>query len=282
VTGTPGPGHEGRLTLEAVAEQLGLHYMTVYRHVRLGRLPAERLKGRWWVRPEDLGRVRPATGASRRGRTGRRWADRSRRLQDRLLVGDSLGSWAVIEEGLSAGIAPTDVYLKLLAPALRRIGDLWASGQIGVDAEHRATATAVRIAGRVGPLFARPGPLLRGVVVLGGAPGDPHQLPVTMVADVMRGARLQVVDLGANVPKPSFLDAGRATSDLRVFAVSLSVSADAPATASLVRALHRAHPGVPVVAGGPALDTRAGATDLGADAWAPDAVAAARLLSSKA
>ena len=45
------------LTLPQVADKLGLHYMTVYRYVRTGRLPAKRVRGTWQVDPADLAHV---------------------------------------------------------------------------------------------------------------------------------------------------------------------------------------------------------------------------------
>ncbi len=48
-----------RLTLQQAADQLGVHYMTAYRYVRTGRLPAVRQGGAWRINPTDLDRVRP-------------------------------------------------------------------------------------------------------------------------------------------------------------------------------------------------------------------------------
>ena len=42
------------LTLDEVASALGVHYMTVYKYVRTGRLPARRLAGRWRVSALDV------------------------------------------------------------------------------------------------------------------------------------------------------------------------------------------------------------------------------------
>ena len=46
-------------TLHEAAERLGVHYMTVYRRVRLGVLPARKVDGSWWVDPADLAARRP-------------------------------------------------------------------------------------------------------------------------------------------------------------------------------------------------------------------------------
>ncbi|MET0148370.1 MAG: helix-turn-helix domain-containing protein, partial [Acidimicrobiales bacterium] len=38
------------LTLQEAAERAGVHYLTVYRWVRTGRLPATKAEGTWAVR----------------------------------------------------------------------------------------------------------------------------------------------------------------------------------------------------------------------------------------
>ena len=50
-----------------------------------------------------------------------------------------------------------EVHLDLLAGSLRTIGERWASGELSVADEHRASTVASRIIGRLGPLFAQRG-----------------------------------------------------------------------------------------------------------------------------
>ncbi len=54
----------GLVTLHEAAERLGVHYMTAYRRVRMGMLPAGRSAGRG-------GSTRPISTAGRGGRDGR-------------------------------------------------------------------------------------------------------------------------------------------------------------------------------------------------------------------
>jgi methanogenic corrinoid protein MtbC1 len=279
VTGSDAPGDDDLLTLEAAAHRIGVHYMTAYRYVRLGRLHAIQRRGRWWVSVQEVDRF-VGTPSDPPGRHGLRWGSRRQRLVARLLAGDGPGGWAIVEQALAAGAPPPDLYLELLAPALREIGEQWATGRTSIDEEHRATSVAVRIVGRLAPHFARPGRTRRGAVLLGGAPGDPHQLPVAMVADVLRSEGLVVVDLGANVPTQSLLDAAAGIPDLRVVGISVSADSAMEEGARSIAAVKRRVPGVAVLAGGPALPTAAHAMDLGADVWAPDAAAAAAQLAA--
>jgi MerR family transcriptional regulator, light-induced transcriptional regulator len=272
---------EGRIGLDEAARRAGLHYMTVYRHVRTGRLPALQRGGRWWVMPTDLARLtvrQPAGPGARPLRDG----DGRRRLLGRLVAADYGGAWALVEERLARGASPADVYLRLLGPALHEIGERWAAGDLSVEAEHRASAVALRLVGRLAPRFAPRGTPRRGTVVMGGAPGDPHLLPVAMAVDLLRARHLRVVDLGANVPTASFCDAAAAAPDLRAVGVSLSDGKRAGAAASALRAVRRSHPGVLLLAGGPAVPDADAALALGADDWAPDGLAFADLLADAA
>ena len=186
---------ERMLALTQVADRLGVHYMTAYRYVRLGVLPGAKREGMWWVSERAVeglrSRARPPT---RRG--GGRWSER---LEGCLVAGDGAGAWRLVEGLLAAGHDPTALYVDVLAPALRSLGERWAAGEIDVGEEHKATSVATRIIGSLGPRFRGPG-RRRGTVVIGTPPGEQHALPVAMVADVLRAARFDVVELGCYVP----------------------------------------------------------------------------------
>lgn len=50
------PEHAHLMTLREVAKYLGLHYLTVYRLIQEGKIPAARLGGRWRFKKEILDR----------------------------------------------------------------------------------------------------------------------------------------------------------------------------------------------------------------------------------
>ena len=187
-----------RISLHEAAHRLGVHYMTAYRYVRTGRLPAERDGTRWIVDPADLDRMR-APGPVRRG-TGSVRSEGSAKLVTRMVAGDEAGAWSTVEAALASSLEPADVYYELLVPALRAIGTGWENGDLSIADEHGATAVAQRIIGRLGPRFTRRG-RKRGSVVLGAAPGDDHSIPCSIVADLLRQARFEVLDLGATSPR---------------------------------------------------------------------------------
>ena len=284
------------LTLQEAADELGLHYMTVYRYVRTGRLPAERIGSEWRIDAADVADIararssgaRPVGGAKARGvsagigaaSVGPRGADHVGRLVARLLVGDEPGAWAVVQAALANGIEPDDLYLHVMGPAMREIGDRWSDGRASVAQEHLASAVMQRICGRLGPLFSRPG-RTRGTVVLGGPAGEHHALPSVMFGDLLRGCRLSVSQLGADTPVSSFVEAARRADRLVGVAIGCTTSGNEAAVAETVQALHEA--GIsPVVVGGRAVESAAAAERLGADVWAPDGEAGLRLFGDLA
>ncbi|HWE54002.1 MAG TPA: cobalamin-dependent protein [Acidimicrobiales bacterium] len=273
------------LTIQEAATRLGLHYMTVYRYVRIGRLPAEYRDGRWHIAAHDLESVkkrpagRPAmptatNGAAKRRRPAAGVA--ATRMYDRLLAGDGPGAWLLVENALLAG-GPSDVYVQILGPALKAIGDSWEAGRITVADEHRATVLALGIIGRLGPLFTRRGRHRPGCVLLAGAQGDPHAIPLIMVGDLLRANGFQVVQLGADVPLETLL-ASVVANRPAVVGISASTAQAAKQAAEAVAALHDLVGDMPVIVGGPAVTSQAQATELGADGWAADATRAVELI----
>ncbi len=257
------------ISLKEAAEQLDVHYMTAYRYVRNGRLAAHKSGAEWRVRTDDVDQfivdastpVDPSAPRRANHRTG---------LEARLVAGDEPGAWGVIESAMASGAEPTEVLVDLLAPSLRSIGERWSSGELTVADEHRASAVAHRLIGRIGPRFARRG-RKRGHVVVGAAPTDRHALPSAMLADLLRGNGFDVTDLGADTPSESFVEAAKAAQQLVVVAISVT-SDDGLSTAKrTVDAVRLAlGPGVPILVGGGAVRDEAHATSLGSDAFAPD------------
>ncbi len=252
------------MTLPEAAEHLGVHYMTVYRYVRLGRLPATRHGSEWRVRLADVENLRAAPGASRRG-PHRGDADRTG-LEQRMVAGDASGVWRLVETRLSGGSDPAGVLTELLVPVLRSIGDRWAAGELSVGDEHRATAVAYRLIGRLGLQFGRRG-RTRGTVVLAAPSGDLHALPVTIVADLLRWRGFDVVDLGANTPGEAIGEAAvRANRLIAVGIVSTTSGLDAKVAAA-VAAVRAVVPDTPILLGGAAIRSQTHAHKLGGDIW---------------
>ena len=257
------------LTLRECAERLGVHYMTAYRYVRTGILPAVKEGTEWRVQAADVEAFRSAPPAA----AVKGSADWSRRLRDRMTAGDERGSWMVIEAAMASGLAPVRIYLDVIAPALRSIGQDWERGEATIAQEHRASAVAHRLIGRLGSRFAARG-RPRGRIVVGTPPGERHRLPLAMLADILRSSGFEVIDLGSDVPVESFVEAVEEAAPL---AVGISVIGEAalPAAAAVAAAVKQSAP-VRVLFGGPAVGGDDHARELGGDGYAADGEAAVR------
>jgi excisionase family DNA binding protein len=251
------------LTLKETAERLGVHYMTAYKYVRHGKLPATKVGGEWRVAEADLEAMLSSAAIPRsKGDT-----DWSGRLEDRLLAGDEAGAWAVVEAALASGFTPEQIHVDLLTIALRSIGQAWHDGEISIAEEHRATAAAYKIVGRLGNRFARRG-RRRGRIIIGTPPGERHGLAIAIVADLLRGEGWEVFDLGPDIPIDEFVAAVEKAAPVSAVAIGVTNSSLLGRVEDLITSL-RASTTSPIVVGGSAIDAETAAM-VGADGWASD------------
>ena len=246
----------GECTLTEAAERLGVHYMTAYRYVRTGRLAAEKRGGQWML---DVAEVEQFGHPDRQDRSRARVLPSQ--LEARLLAGDENGAIQLVEGAMGSGADPEEVYLDLLAPALAQIGDRWAAGEITVADEHVASATAMRVIGRIGPRLAKRG-RTRGVVVVAGVAGDHHTLPSALLRDLLRSNGFDAQDLGANSPADSIVERARSISDLIAIGLAAThTDNDENIRASIASLDHALD--VPIVLGGAAIRDESHAHSLG-------------------
>jgi excisionase family DNA binding protein len=241
------------VNLKQAASMLGVHYMTVYRYVRQGRLNARREGTEWRV---SVVAIESLKGSSTRspGETKELRADVhwNERLEVCLLAGDETSAWAVIENALASGHSATYCYLDIIASALASIGEAWASDTIDVAEQHLATAVAIRLVARLGARFRRPG-RSRGTVVFGAPPGELHILPIAIVADLVRLQGYDVLELGADVPIEAFVASTLRTPRLICVGVGITRPELLDSAQSVVDAVREIDATVPIVVGGLAI-----------------------------
>ena len=253
------------LTLLEAAEELGVHYMTVYRYVRTGRLPATRVGGIWHVAPGDLALVRRGgAGASSPRPTG--LTPTRSQLQARLVAGDEAGAWNLLEAALASDMSAEDVLLELVAPTMRSIGLRWERGQLSIADEHRASTVAARLISRLGARFARRG-VKRGVVVLAAPSGELHAAPVAIAANLLRWAGFEVVELGPNTPADALAETVAREPGLLAVGIACTTDAARRPAQRAIATVRRSSPDVPILLGGAAISDAEHARKLGADVF---------------
>ncbi|QEN12131.1 cobalamin B12-binding domain-containing protein [Mycolicibacterium sp. ELW1] len=203
-------------------------------------------------------------------------AETQERLWGAALAGDEYAAVAVVFAALDAGMAPEEVLLDVIAPVQYRVGTEWAANRISVTEEHCATAINDRVIGALAHHPSSRSPATTGRVTVACVDGEWHALPARLLAEVLRIRGWQVDFLGAQVPTPHLVAHLHRTGPDAV-ALSCSIPSRLPVAHAAITACQAA--GVPVLVGGAAFgpDGRYG-RQLGADAWAADARAAAETL----
>ena len=254
------------VSLHDVAEMLDVHYMTVYRYVRQGQLPATKVGRSWYVKPSDLELFRDAkVHASEVSEGGRKVAPWAERLEAQLIQGDQRGAAEIMEAVLRSGHDLYFLYLQVLSPAMGAIGAKWAAGNLEIFVEHRASNIALRLIGQFGPRFARRG-VSKGTVVLGSPADEMHTLSTSMVADLIRLEGWNVSDVGANMPAEAFAEAIRQGEDVVAVCIGVTMPGSLPAAQATIGAIRKVVPrDLPILVGGAGVASDEIARDLGAD-----------------
>lgn len=199
------------------------------------------------------------------------------RLWTAVARGDEAAAREVVADALAAGVHRESVLIDVIGAVQRRVGVEWAAGRLTVAQEHAATAINDRAIAAL-PVHPRPAGARPGHVTVACVDGEWHALPARLLAEVLALRGFQVDFLGAHVPGPHLIAHLHRTAPDAV-ALSSSVATRLPTAHATITACQAA--GVPVIVGGAAFgqDGRY-ARLLGAEAWAPDARAAAdRLLN---
>lgn len=197
-------------------------------------------------------------------------------LMGRLDARDRDGAIDLLRRLRTQGATPDQVITDFLAPAQRRVGELWQTDAWSVAQEHAATGIVdialaeLELTNDVLPS--------RGRVVVTCAEGEWHALPARMLAEQLRRLAWSVTFLGSSTPA---VHLGRLLRSVEVVAVAVSCSMPIFLFGAQ-RSIDAAHrEGLPVVAGGAGFgcdDKRARV--LGADGWAPTARIADEHLSA--
>ena len=257
------------LTLHEVAEMLGVHYMTVYRYVHEGHLPATKNGHGWVVQASDVRDFRyGANQAVSPVDGGKKAAPWSARMLALLIEGNERGVVKLMESVLRSGNDLYFVYLDVLAPAMNAIGMKWSAGEIDVFIEHRASGIASRSAALIGARFSKRG-VHKGTVLIGSPKGEHHVLGSQLLGDLISMEGWKVDNLGGDVPAESFASAAMQISDVVAVCIASTMTESLPAMSKSLSKIKKAsNSSISCFAGGAAVLDLEHAKKLGADYWA--------------
>jgi MerR family transcriptional regulator, light-induced transcriptional regulator len=237
------------MELREAADVLGVHYQTAYAWVRQGSLPARKQGRGYEVEDADvraLAAARSAGSRPAREVAVRDWPAQADQLYAAIADGEETRArhWLV---RLAAGATLTDLCERVIAPALRRIGDDWASGLVSIAQEHRASAICERL---LAQHAAQPAGRPRGCAVVATPPGERHGLPGLMAAACLREDHWRVHHLAADLPVAEVTQFAAAV-DAGLVVFSSATAEGARRAQSAAREAAAANPGPLVLAGQP-------------------------------
>jgi methanogenic corrinoid protein MtbC1/DNA-binding XRE family transcriptional regulator len=184
------------------------------------------------------------------------------RFAEAILTGDSLGATQIVDELVIARETLGDIYLRVIAPSLVDLGELWCRGEASTGEEKLASQIVLDQMERLRALFLVPGPRSPYRVMLACVEGEHHFIGARMVADLCASRGWNVDFLGHNVPDPSLVEMVQRRRP-QVLALSVTMVSGLAHLRALVEQLAESEPTVRLIVGGPAVaDPSAVATRL--------------------
>lgn len=154
----------------------------------------------------------------------------------------------LVKEFLRKGIAVDDIYVKILAESMRRVGELWHNAQITVDMEHYCTSATQLAMTQLYPEIFAAEP--QNKTLLCACPGtELHEMGARMLADVFENNGWDSIYLGAAVPEEYMLNAVRENRPDLV-ALSVTMPQHLIDCARLVKAIKKEFPEQKIAVGG--------------------------------
>ncbi len=181
----------------------------------------------------------------------------------------------LVPEALSEGIAANDILNKGLLVGMSELGELFKNNEVYVPevlVAARAMKTGTDL---LKPYLMAASIEAKGKVAIGTVKGDLHDIGKNLVAMMMEGVGLEVIDLGTDVAPEAFVLAAK-ENGVQIIAMSALLTTTMPAMRESIQALKDAglRGQVKVMVGGAPV-TQSFADEIDADAYTPDAASAA-------
>jgi 5-methyltetrahydrofolate--homocysteine methyltransferase len=178
----------------------------------------------------------------------------------------------LVQQCLDAGESAGAIVEQRLVPGMAAVGDKFKRNEIFVP-EMLLAARAMKEALKIlEPKLVAAGIKPEFYAVIGTVEGDLHDIGKNLVAMMWKGANIEVIDLGVNVPVAKYVEAVKQHHP-NLLGLSTLLTTTMPAMRNTVKAIRDAGLSVKIVVGGAPV-TLEYAREIGADAYAADAASA--------
>lgn len=177
-----------------------------------------------------------------------------------------------VKQCLAAGETPKEIVENRLVPAMMTVGEKFKCNEFFVP-EMLIAARAMNEALKIlEPLLVAAGVKPEHAAVIGTVEGDLHDIGKNLVAMMWKGANIEIIDLGVNVPPAKFVEAIQGRKP-KLVGLSALLTTTMPAMRATVNAIRGSGFEVKILIGGAPV-TEEFAKEIGADGYAADASSA--------
>jgi 5-methyltetrahydrofolate--homocysteine methyltransferase len=187
-------------------------------------------------------------------------------------TGDRVNAVRLTHEVVDSGLPPQTI-LDAMTAAMQVVGGRFQRNEIYVPEMLVAARAMKEATGVLEPVVVGAGIRPEVTAILGTVKGDLHDIGKNLVGMMWKGANIEVIDLGTNVPADRFA-AAAAEHKARIVGVSALLTTTMVGMRDVVDAIKAANLGDVKVIVGSAPVTADFAREIGADAYARDAGAA--------
>ena len=201
-------------------------------------------------------------------------------IRTNVIEGNAPATLELVKQALANGLPAEQILNEGLIAAMAHVGKLFEEGEYYVPEMLIAARAMKGGLELLRPALAAAKVQAIGKIVIGTVQGDLHDIGKNLVAMMMEGAGFEVIDLGVDVTPEKFVEAINAHQP-QLVGCSALLTTTMPKMKATINAIERAgiRSRVKVLVGGAPVTARY-ASEIGADAYAPDASAAASIAKS--
>jgi 5-methyltetrahydrofolate--homocysteine methyltransferase len=193
-------------------------------------------------------------------------------MQEALIAGRKADVETLVGQALDSGLAAAKILNEGLIPGMERLGEMFKNNEVFIP-EVLVAARAMNAGlAKLEPHLIKDKVQPKGVVVIGTAKGDLHDIGKNLVAMMLRGNGYKIVDMGVDVSPEKFVEAAKANA-ASVVACSALLTTTMVQMKNIVEALEASGLKIPVIIGGAPV-TKDYADQIRAQGYAPDAASA--------
>jgi 5-methyltetrahydrofolate--homocysteine methyltransferase len=193
-------------------------------------------------------------------------------ISEALIKGDRDTVLTLTQQAIDEGVAPKEILEQGLIAGMDVVGKRFKANEVYVP-EVLIAARAMKAGMEaLQPALTEAGVEPLGTVVIGTVKGDLHDIGKNLVAMMLTGGGLKVVDVGTDVSPEKFIETVQAEG-AQVVAMSALLTTTMPQMGEIVKAMKEAGVSTKTIVGGAPV-TQNFADEIGADGYAADAASA--------